>query len=384
MSQVEWYYARGNKQSGPVSSLELKRLAGAGDLRPEDLVWREGMTEWSAARNVRGLFEEEGRGGAAVDAGSPAAKAAEGAALHTASSTGQSPGSFDLSPSRHLFDSLLDSLRMNFNARFLEATAKLFKTVGFYGLYAAMALAAAYDLIIAVNRKSGSGLLFMMATLAIFAALQYTAIKFCDALERLNRSTGSNLSSTAFPDCFALLCLAGGVVTLLATLAGAFQTSMYWMIFAGIVGFIVWGYLALVALNLPTLNISMAPEARAGEEAIGVLTFLLKAVLRLVPVAFGTGVALGAIVMGYACYLAFSEEKGLSILASAATGSIAQSIVIYSAGLPLAAYLVFLLYNLWLDLCRAVLAVPAKLDQLAEKGAEKKPEEKKAEEKKAE
>ena len=183
-----------------------------------------------------------------------------------------------------------------------------------------MALVAAYDLIVAVNTKSPGGLLPLVAVLAFLAVLQYAALKFCDALERLNRSTDSSLSSTAFPDCFALLCLANGAVAFIGSLAGAFQTSMYWMIFAGIVGFIVWGYLALVALNLPTLSISVVPQARAGEEAIGVLTFLLKAVLRLVPVAFGTGVALGAIVMGYACYLAFSEEKGLSILASAATG----------------------------------------------------------------
>ena len=38
MTPVEWYYARGNKQMGPVSALELKRLATAGELRPEDLV----------------------------------------------------------------------------------------------------------------------------------------------------------------------------------------------------------------------------------------------------------------------------------------------------------------------------------------------------------
>ncbi len=78
MTSVEWYYARGNKQMGPVSAVELKRLATAGELRPEDLVWKEGMTEWSVARNVRGLFEEEGKPATAA-AGPPAAKAGESA-----------------------------------------------------------------------------------------------------------------------------------------------------------------------------------------------------------------------------------------------------------------------------------------------------------------
>jgi hypothetical protein len=44
---------------GPVSAAELKRLALAGELRRDDLLWREGLTDWSAAKNVRGLFEDE-------------------------------------------------------------------------------------------------------------------------------------------------------------------------------------------------------------------------------------------------------------------------------------------------------------------------------------
>lgn len=52
----EWYYALNGKQEGPVSGTELKRLAGSGELRATDLVWTEGMKEWSAASSVKGLF----------------------------------------------------------------------------------------------------------------------------------------------------------------------------------------------------------------------------------------------------------------------------------------------------------------------------------------
>lgn len=62
---------RWQQKSGIVSPAELKRLADAGDLRPNDLVWRDGMTNWSAARNVRGLFEAGTDGGEAAEAGSP-------------------------------------------------------------------------------------------------------------------------------------------------------------------------------------------------------------------------------------------------------------------------------------------------------------------------
>jgi hypothetical protein len=378
MSQIEWYYARGNKQSGPVSSIELKRLADAGEISPDDLVWREGMTEWSAARNVRGLFEEEGRGGAATLTGLPGTKAADATISNAAPPAGQSALSFGpRDPSRHFFDSMLDWLRVRFNAQFIEATAKHFRTFGFYGLFAAMGLIAACELIVAVKTNTPSGLLWAAALLLTLAVLQYTAGKFCDALEHLNRTTSGSLSSTAFPDSFALLSLASGVGALLTSVAIAIQSAMYLSLLWGIAGFIVCGYLAFVALNLGTLNVSVAPQARAGEEAIGVLTFLVKAVLQLVHVAFGAGVALSLVMLGYVCSQAFSGTEGLLIVKF--TEPVALMGVIYSAALPLIAYLTFLFYSLLLDLCRAVLVTPSKLDKLAEKGVEKKSEEKKSE-----
>ena len=61
MAAIDWYFARGNKQMGPLSAADLRRLAAAGELSPDDLIWREGLAEWTKARNVRGLFEEESK-----------------------------------------------------------------------------------------------------------------------------------------------------------------------------------------------------------------------------------------------------------------------------------------------------------------------------------
>jgi hypothetical protein len=59
MADVQWYYARNDQQFGPVSAAELKQLAEAGKLSPNDLLWREGMDAWTTAINLRGLFAEE-------------------------------------------------------------------------------------------------------------------------------------------------------------------------------------------------------------------------------------------------------------------------------------------------------------------------------------
>ena len=55
MSQ-DWYYAVDGRQAGPVAETLLKQLIGSGQVRPQDLVWREGMAEWQAAASVPGLL----------------------------------------------------------------------------------------------------------------------------------------------------------------------------------------------------------------------------------------------------------------------------------------------------------------------------------------
>ena len=54
---AEWFYGKDNKQHGPVSAAQLKQLAQAGKLSATDLVWREGMDEWTPASKVKGLFD---------------------------------------------------------------------------------------------------------------------------------------------------------------------------------------------------------------------------------------------------------------------------------------------------------------------------------------
>jgi hypothetical protein len=49
---MEWYYALNDQRMGPVSESEFLRLIANGEVRPETLVWREGMTEWQPCREV--------------------------------------------------------------------------------------------------------------------------------------------------------------------------------------------------------------------------------------------------------------------------------------------------------------------------------------------
>ena len=59
MSDSVWYYARGEQEKGPITTVQIKALAGAGKLHRDDFVWKEGMENWAPAGEVSGLFAEK-------------------------------------------------------------------------------------------------------------------------------------------------------------------------------------------------------------------------------------------------------------------------------------------------------------------------------------
>ena len=56
---TEWYYAKGDRQIGPVSFEELQELAKSGSLEPRDQVWAKPMKDWQTASTVPGIFPAE-------------------------------------------------------------------------------------------------------------------------------------------------------------------------------------------------------------------------------------------------------------------------------------------------------------------------------------
>ena len=51
---MNWYYAEGGKQVGPVEESALDGLINAGIVRDDTLVWHEGMVSWQPHAAVRG------------------------------------------------------------------------------------------------------------------------------------------------------------------------------------------------------------------------------------------------------------------------------------------------------------------------------------------
>jgi len=53
---AEWFYAEQGQQRGPVTFVQLQQLAASGTLKPSDLVWKQGLSDWIPASSQPGLF----------------------------------------------------------------------------------------------------------------------------------------------------------------------------------------------------------------------------------------------------------------------------------------------------------------------------------------
>ena len=56
MAEQMWYYAEGDGQKGPVAWEQLWQMAQSGTIRPDQLVWTDGMANWQPAGQVPSLM----------------------------------------------------------------------------------------------------------------------------------------------------------------------------------------------------------------------------------------------------------------------------------------------------------------------------------------
>ena len=68
MADATWYWSDGDARNGPVKPADLARMAVAGQLRADSLVWTDGMAEWKPVGQVAGLVKYLERGAAATGA----------------------------------------------------------------------------------------------------------------------------------------------------------------------------------------------------------------------------------------------------------------------------------------------------------------------------
>lgn len=389
MGDIDWFYRKNGKRFGPITAADLRKLGASGVLERDDEVWREGLPDWVPAIRVKGLFSDAVATAAAPAESSGYPLLSEPKRVETFGRQADDEGLDDedledeieppdeSEPPCHLLDHLTRSLRTVLGSAGGDTLGATFVQVGKYALYVAILLGLAFTFYRAVKfdrlTASFDGAAWALTTLV----LQYTAVRMSRSIESLIRATPTRMSTTAFADSFALLSIVVSLITLgrfliLAILLGSLALAM-----VGVAASIVGLYIAALAINYRSLNVRIARDVSAGEEAIAVVTFLIALTMRIVPIVFGVGSTLATIGLVVSCVLFVQGEstvvlgsnrfedldRGLMLLPSGPDGWMEWITIL--ASVPLVAYLLFISYYIILDVIRSILLIPGKLDRLA-------------------
>lgn len=357
MAADDWFYAEGEDRTGPISRERLQAMLASGDLAPAVLVWQTGQEDWAEAQSVPGLVAV---GPAAAPPLPPRARGKE--LLHSAADSARKlHAGVSKLPHLRWVDRLLDTLRGQVSTTRLNQIDALAERLGHLAYLAASALLLLFFTTLSIRSDSIRSFLTSVLIIVPVAILaQYIGSRFLDAGSRLIDGAPSEVASRAFLTCFGLLASVGSLAALVRGVLDLFEqaTLMSGGISIGLSLLLL--YAAGASLNPSALNVTVKDEASAGDEAIGVLMFLVKLPLRLVPFMFGVGSLVGmALALFFVFHLASDE---LPFVATQATAFAPRILGI--ALLPLGAYLSFLVANLLIAVLRAVLQIPLKLDAL--------------------
>lgn len=210
---------------------------------------------------------------------------------------------------------------------------------------------------------------FIMAvtTVIALAVCAYVAVKMMDALSKVINSSACKISSL---NIFSVMSALGVLLTVASFIGGiylAIEFKTAQMFFMGLGGAVFFALVTLYAANPEQFGIVADEQASAGEDFVSIYTFLLKVMLRLVPVSLLGLSLLGIcriIPMIFSLYIKFSD--GANRLWSGYMMADMSSVqwFVFIGVLPLVVYLVYVFYYVTLDIIRAILQLPNKLDAL--------------------
>jgi hypothetical protein len=257
------------------------------------------------------------------------------------------------------------------NPTLVESVLSWAKRGGHYAVLGGGALTLVYAIYAAIRQNAFSVFMLGLGLVVALAVAQYVAMRFLDAADNLIDATPSRVSSTAFLECAGLIVLLMAAGVLLSGVTGAIALGSLLPLVPALLGAVALTCFGAMALHSRMANVS-AGSGTAGEEAIGLLAFFFKAGLKLAPLGFALFAIVGALAVlmsffGTGGFVAASAQNILSSLPVSVpvpAGLAGSTLLVVACLVPIAAYFVFLLQYLMVDLARAVLSLPGKIDGL--------------------
>ncbi|NIM15420.1 MAG: hypothetical protein GTO45_25880 [Candidatus Aminicenantes bacterium] len=260
----------------------------------------------------------------------------------------------------NLVEKVVEFFRGLLNKDVLAFCIRWLTWIGHVGIIVAAALGFLFAIIYAIRTNSFTGFLYGIGWVILIFVIQYTAKRFLPAGEALIKNNPTQLGSKAFLDCFGFLIMIGGIIVLIMSIISAVQAGSIQPFLWGLVAFFFLEFLALVSFNPDEITINIVEENSAGQEAIGIVTFFIKSYMKLVPIFFGIYIVIGVIKLLIDMIGLFGSNVALAW----DRGNADALGIIYGALLPFLAYVFFAFAYLIIDIIKAILSIPEKLDKL--------------------
>ena len=259
-------------------------------------------------------------------------------------------------PTVWIIDKVLEICRALLGEKVINRTDSIAVLVGGWGLYVVTVLLFLGMLILGARAGNVELILYAIAILPIGILLHWVAIKLLDTNERLIASTPTAIRSDNFLNVVAVLLILVGIigipVTLVLGIIDAIKGDYTTLEMVGETALAL--YIGILALNPARVNVRHSPEATIGQEAIGILTFGLKALYKTVPLFFGIFI----VVVGIMSFVLLIQSIADPL--SAARG-VFNALYWYAIAAlsPIIGYLLFLLFYVGIDVVRSILTLGA-------------------------
>jgi len=261
-----------------------------------------------------------------------------------------------------LVEKFIEFTRGIFTEKILEFTLKWALILGHFALIVAAILGLLFAIIYAIRVNDFYAFLYGIAWVILVFVVQYIAHKFSDAGENLIKNNSTRLSSKAFLDCVAFIFMIAGLVIFIVSIINLIKTGELRVFLTGLGMAVFCEFIAMVSYNYKTITMDVVKETTAGQEAIGIITFFMKAILKLVPLFFGVGLVLGTVFLFINSFGLFGNQ--IKTASAWISGNITAEQILLAGLLPFIGYIVFVLYYLVIDIITAILSLPGKIDKL--------------------
>lgn len=346
--QVEWFYAVGDEQHGPIGFKELRRLASQGKINHRDLVWHSGLDEWIPAGDQPGLI---------FPSRTASNRRNSGSTIHGGNQT-----QFQT----FLWDMILELLRENFAPRQLQRFVQSLTSVGGFCLTLSMFLGLVLSVTLAIKLDSVQIMFTGLGMTLIASVLKFVGIHSIHAGDSLIRSTPNQMSSAAAVNMASVILLATGILLFTSSIyRGIYETQFDVKVLHFIVGcqfLFVLMTAASFLLQMSWMNVEIVADSRAGQEGLAILSFVLKLIVRISTFTFAVSSLLAAVSLGVANIIVIFSEDYKDFLSNIySLGYLGFIQTVASGAAPLFAYLLFVTGSIFLDVCQSLITPSANL-----------------------